>query len=86
MDKLPFMVWVTKYALTSGIEVIEVTQSDFAPGMVSDTRPHRGNFHGEGKEWHRTQDGATLRAEEMRLNKIKSLKKSLDKFMNMTFD
>jgi len=35
---------------------------------------------GEGKNWHRSLESATKRAEEMRLKKISSLEKLLDKF------
>ena len=77
-------IFCTKYALTKGVE--EEDAKDCGNDMVQVGGPYPIYLHGEGKEWHHTLEGAKLRAEEMRLNKIKSLKKSLDKFMNMTFD
>lgn len=35
-------------------------------------------YHSEGKEWHRTLEGALIRAEEMRTAKIESLEKKIE--------
>lgn len=66
-------VWITKYALSSGIKEIEVNQSDSTLDTVIG-ESYRDFYHGEGKEWHRTYESALSRAEELRLKKIKSLK------------
>jgi hypothetical protein len=43
------------------------------------------NFHGEGKEWHRTQKAAVERACEMVDAKIKSIDKQRAKLLKMRF-
>jgi hypothetical protein len=80
--------WVTKYALTQGIQ--EVEAKDPADGntpsmLVVKTDGCFGTqgYHGEGKEWHRSPESAQKRANEMVKAKIASLKKSLAKFEKM---
>lgn len=72
-------VWITKYALTSGIIEIngEITDSGSVFDMGSS---HPTYYHGEGKDWHRTKESAIAKAEEMRKKKIVSLKKQIKKF------
>lgn len=68
-------VYITKYALTKGITETEAKEFNDIPGMV---RAKDGTFfHGEGKEWHRTREEAVKRAEEMKMQKIDSLKDRL---------
>lgn len=75
-------VYVTKYALTSGIRYVLADVAN-TPRMIS---YGRGEYaHGEGKDWHRTWDAALDRAMEMRNNKIVSLRKSVSKMENLTF-
>lgn len=69
-------VWITKYALTSGIKEMEVEQSEYSPDMVHEEKWNYC-YHGEGREWHKTLESAKIKAEEMRLKKIESLKNSL---------
>lgn len=82
-------VWITKYVLTQGIFTREVTQSRGAPSMV--TYEGNGNFgsrehyHGEGKDWHRTAEGALARAEQMRTKKLSALEKKLAQLGAMQF-
>ena len=80
-------VWITKYALTQGVYEAEVEQSACAPSMVSQKQvnTYALTYHGENKEWHRTEAGARQRANEMVQTKIKSLKKSLAKFEKLVF-
>jgi len=83
-------VWITKYALTTGIFEADIEQCDGQPTMVV----HRGQktgacdcyYHGEGKEWHRTFKSAVSRAEEMRDRKVVSMRKQLAKLKAMTFE
>lgn len=70
-------VWITKYALTSGIKEMEVEQSENFPDMVYD---RNDTYHGEGRDWHRTRESAIAKAEQMRLKKIESLKKQIAKY------
>ena len=79
-------VWITKYALTSGI--IETEAEECGDDMV---RVHNSTFcdsyyHKEGREWHRTKESAIAKAEEMRKKKIDSLQKQIKKLENMKFE
>lgn len=81
-DKEKTTIWITKYALTSGIEKVEAEIS--ASGETAFWGPF-GSAYGEGKNWHRTEEEAKIRAEEMRKRKIASLKKSLVKLEKAGF-
>ena len=77
-------VWITKYALTSGI--LEKEVKDFGDGSVREIENSFPiYYHGEGKEWHRTKESAIAKAEEMRKKKIASLKKQIEKLEKMEF-
>ena len=72
--------WVTKYALSAGIERIE---GQLAP---SGTSIYCGTFGYANKgEWHRTPKAALARAEDMRVAKIASLKKSIVEMERLKF-
>lgn len=78
--------YITKYALTLGVQEIEGEISKTCSSMF--TVPHiswNRNFHREGRDWHRTREAAVKRAEMMRLNKIASLKKSIVKLKSLEF-
>lgn len=79
--------WVTKCALTNGIQKVSgtirhETNSDIL-SYIGSRYDWREYVH--GKDWHRTPEAALARAEEMRKNKIASLKKSIAKLEAMTF-
>ena len=81
-------VWITKYALTSGIEEIEVAMSHFSDHVIVEGKIGSRfcrMFHGEGKEWHRTQRGAVERAEEMRVKRLTYLRQQLSRVENLNF-
>jgi hypothetical protein len=78
------VVWVTKYALTSGIEAVEADVSEDRD-MVSYGNVGYGSQYAHGKDWHRTPEAALARAEEMRVAKIKSLNKSIDRIKKLVF-
>lgn len=78
-------VWITKYALTSGVIETEGTVSISFPDML-DAKGFANYLHGEGKEWHKTKESAIKRAEEMRQKKIESLKKQIKKLELMRFE
>lgn len=82
--------WITKYALTKGIqeieaEVCENVSADMIKDLSYEAR-WQPYYHGEGREWHRTRSGAIARAEEMRQKKIASLKKQIKKFEALRFE
>lgn len=74
-------VWITKYALTQGIQEWEVTQSVDTPTMVH----ANGCVYFHGNEWHKTETGAFVRAVSMRGAKIKSLRGQLTKLEGLEF-
>jgi hypothetical protein len=78
-------VWITKYALTIGIESMDGEVSEQAPSMFCPDNRAWSYFHGEGREWHRTEAAAIARAEEMRVAKIASLRKSITKLEKLSF-
>jgi hypothetical protein len=82
-------VWITKYAMTKGIEKKEAILSlELWPSGSTVEVKYTYNtayFHSEGKDWHRTEASALSRAEEMRLAKIASLKKQIAKLEKMKF-
>lgn len=85
-DKQTFEVWVTKKSLSKGLLKRAVEQSKESPGMVSVPSNGWGEYyHGEGRDWHRTLEGAQKKAEQMRQAKIKSLEKQLAKLKAMKF-
>ena len=57
---------------------------NIAPDMVA-TIGQSSGYHFHGKDWHRTEQDAIARAEQMRAAKIASLKKSITKFEKMKF-
>lgn len=82
-------VWITKYALTQGILQADDAEVcvDINPGMIR--VPSMGTsamFHGEGRQWHRTEASALKRAEQMRRDRIKSLERQIGKLKGMTFE
>lgn len=76
-------VYITKYALTKGI--LEKESRQCGDGMIATRERFSAYFHGEGKDWHRTKENAIKRAEEMRMKKIESLKKQIEKLERMKF-
>jgi hypothetical protein len=81
-------VFITRYALTNGIMEVDGEVTSQFPFIVTyKTGAWMSQYaHGEGKEWHRTKEGAIARADAMRLARIKSLKKSITKLEAMTFN
>lgn len=80
-----FEAWVTKYVLTAGIQRVRVRHSGIGDMVTADRRFSHQNYHGEGKDWHRTPEAAVARAEEVRRRKVKSLQASLDKLQARDF-
>ncbi len=72
-------IWVTKWALTKGIlEYDGAEVSERSDRHVSiDRRTHLIHFH--KPFWHTTREAAVEHANKMRLRKIKSLQKQIEK-------
>lgn len=73
-------VWITKHALTCGISEVEAEICEnISAGMIC-VKPigpssYSQYFHGDGRDWHRTQEGALKKALEMVRKKRKSIHK-----------
>lgn len=73
--------YITKYALTKGIYLAEVT--DVGDGMVHENTRYGSYFH--RPDWHETWESAHVDALMRREAKIKSLKKSLANLEKLEF-
>lgn len=87
-DEYPrFTAYVTTYALTRGILCVQGYLTDRTDGILcyDEAKQPTSYAHGEGKEWHRTFDGAEIRARRMVNDKRTSLVKQIDKLNKMKF-
>lgn len=84
MESENIKVWITKYALTIGIEVFDGVVHE-NEDMVAYGNVGYGDQYAHGKDWHRSYEEAVERAEEMRVQKIKSLRKSIAKLEKLSF-
>ena len=78
-------VYCTKYALTSGIKMVDVHPIGKSGVVGYRTGNAMVYLHGEGKEWHLTWDSAWTRAEDMRAAKIVSLLKQVQRLEALSF-
>ncbi len=92
-DKMPerktAIVWITKYALTTGIEKCKAEIClDISDNMIRTDQDRSKNiivryFH--KNEWHTSEKAAKKQAEEMRVKKLKSLEKQIKKIKALIF-
>ncbi len=75
-------VYITKYALTKGIEHIEVKETSY-PEYVKENTKWGRDFH-KG-DWWENKDDAIKKAEGMRKKKIASLEKQIGKLKKLEF-
>ena len=72
-------IWITKYALTSGLEEVELVS---IKGVWAHARWPQG-LNGEvslaRSEWEATKEEALARAEKMRKDRLASLRKQIAK-------
>lgn len=67
-------VWITKYLFTSGIFVVDVEIKDkMAVVRSKETLGVLVYYHGEGRDWHRTEASALARCKTLVDSKRKSL-------------
>lgn len=77
-------IYVTKYALSSGIFEVMATVKD---GMASFRRDGGAlTEYVHGRSFHYTREHAVEEAEEMRIRKLKSLDKQFKKVSTMKFE
>ena len=72
-------VWITKYALTSGLEEVELINRDETWATVRQATGLNGMLSLCRGEWKATKEEALARAEEMRKNRLASLRKQIVK-------
>lgn len=84
MSGKTFTAWITKYALTTGIQKCTVRALEHE-GMVEEVGARYTTYY-HGKDWHRTREGAVARAKDMRAKKIASLRKKIVELEKLTFD
>jgi hypothetical protein len=78
--------YITKYALTKGIQEVDDALAAWRTDMIHvKSLGEFAVFHGEGREWHRTRESAVKRALVMRDKKIASLRKAIGKLADLTF-
>ena len=83
-------VWITKYAISKGIFTVEGDVSSAAPSMFAAISRESGYsphlyFHGEGRDWHTTEESAKAWANEMVRKKLLSLRRQITKMEKMKF-
>lgn len=80
-------VFITKYALTSGIRKADVELSSSNKNSVIEKNGKRFGINFYHKPfWHLTIEDAIIHAEELRDKRISSLKKSLSKLQKLSFN
>lgn len=79
-----FVVWVSKYALSSGIGVVVVTSRTSHPEWVGPAGSY--SEYKLGRDAHLTEAAASQAAEAMRLKKIASLKKQIGALEKLSFE
>lgn len=85
MSKETIHAWVTKYALTAGIEMVDARICGDGC-MIAYGDIGYGPQFAHGKEWHLTPEAALARAEEMRKAKIASMTKRVAKLVALKFE
>lgn len=77
------IVYITKYALTTGVYSAEADVNGDMAVQRAKGSGYAQYFH--GKDWHLTEYEALDRAEEMRIAKLKSLDKQMKKISALKF-
>ena len=81
-------LWISRYALSSGIEQIEMEQDEYDPRYwiaLGDTHTRRSFGCTLGLDCHETRKQAIAAANKMRDRTIASLEKQLTKLRSLTF-
>lgn len=78
-------IYVTKYALTTGIFTVQGEQSSDDLFFYKSEGSGFTNF-ARGNDAHLTEEAALARAEEMRISKLKALDKQMKKVSAMKFE
>lgn len=77
-------VWITKYALTTGIEEVEAEVTESRGSMIQVTGRQFGTYYHK-PFWHTSREEAVAHAELLRAKKLKSLRKAIAKLESLQF-
>jgi len=77
-------VYITKYALTSGIKESEASQTS-TPGLIRTMKEEWPSYFSQ-KDWCADRASAIQQANSMRDKKIESLKKQIKKLEALKFE
>ena len=78
------IVYITKYALTKGIQERDVSDSQSGNSQVIYDESYNKHFF--KPDWYTDKDDALFQAELMRFKKISSLSKQIKKIRNLQFE
>lgn len=78
-------VFITKYALKRGIYEIDAKLDEDNVDYVYDTNKSNTIYIYSKPNWHETKEEAIERAEQMKLKKIKSLERQIEKLKNINW-
>lgn len=84
MKETPTKLWITKYALTKGIVEAEGRFGD--SGEWAHTERFRHTSFRRGESAHTTRADAVAKANQMRILKIASLEKQIEKLRKLKFE
>lgn len=76
-------VYITKYALSTGI--IETDDAEICSNISGDMIRSKKHGYFYRNDWHKNKEDAVLRAEVMRIKKIESLERQLEKLKGLKF-
>jgi hypothetical protein len=76
--------WITKYALTDGIQEIECELAQTRPNMIVGVDKFRMSYFHK-PYWHLTRDGAERHARVLQERKLISLRKSIARIEKLSF-
>lgn len=77
--------YITKYALTTGIMLVKAEEPKKDMLGWKPAGSFLQYFHGEGLEWHRTEEAALKRAQELRDRKLAQIEKQQKKLKGLQF-
>lgn len=79
-------IYVTKYALTEGIQEMEAEESLHTDPMAVVRRKGTFDLYFHRKDWHPTREAAVIQANAMVAKKIKSIEKQMAKLKTLKFE
>ena len=85
MERETFKAWVTKYALTKGVMIVDAMScGEISNDMITYKIDGHTNY-AHGPDWYKTEKAAMLRFDELRHRKIKQFEWQIVKLGRMTY-